>query len=499
MSVNALDQVLKSPRLPTLPAIAWEVVNLVSDPDVDVQVLANTLSKDPALSAKILKTVNSSYYAQSKPVSTMRQAVIFLGLNSLKTMALGFSLVSNLKQPHENGFDDTAFWKRSLYTAVAARTIANKVQMIDDEEAFMAGLLSDLGVLALEQVLGEQYHEILLKTGGQASSLAKFEQEALKTDHAEVGGALADLWKLPPPLSETIRWHEQPDEADAIAVPLARCVALGNRIADIYMGDEQSQAIAGAELAEMGKRWFDLNEVDLHELITSAAGNAAEVKKLFELPIADLEPPDVILARANETLMQMTIQVQQQTALLQQQNEALSQQATLDPLTRIANRGMFDQFVAETFKNCKEKNETASLLMIDTDHFKRFNDRFGHQVGDRVLVSQANLMNDLTPSCGLAARYGGEEFAIVLPGKDLATARNFAEQVRSSVMKIAMRSEDQCDMQISVSIGVATMSDRCFKDVESWIRAADRSVYEAKANGRNRVECHEPNERHAAA
>ena len=128
--------------------------------DVDIAEIARTISRDPALSTKILRTVNSSFYARSQHVSTISHALVILGLQSVKTLVLGFSLVTNLQKGKEKGFKHIDYWRRSIYSATAARTIASKINLVQQEEAFLAALLKDIGMLILDQVLGAEYGEI---------------------------------------------------------------------------------------------------------------------------------------------------------------------------------------------------------------------------------------------------------------------------------------------------------------------------------------------------
>jgi len=122
---ETLSMITDSPRLPSLPAVALEVLELTQQSDAKVGEIADAISKDPALASKILKTVNSSYYGLSQSVSTIQHAMLMLGMNSVKTLALGFSLLHGMKLGDgENTFDMMVFWRRSLYSAVVARTLA---------------------------------------------------------------------------------------------------------------------------------------------------------------------------------------------------------------------------------------------------------------------------------------------------------------------------------------------------------------------------------------
>src|SRR5437899_9233018 len=120
MNDQLLQRVRQCPNLPTLPTIAMQVLDLTQRSDVDITEIARIISKDPALSSKILRTVNSSFYGRSQSISTISHALVILGLQSVKTLVLGFSLVSNLAKTKARGFKHIIYWRRSIYAATAA-------------------------------------------------------------------------------------------------------------------------------------------------------------------------------------------------------------------------------------------------------------------------------------------------------------------------------------------------------------------------------------------
>src|ERR1700744_2940238 len=150
MNEALLQKIRTCPNLPSLPTIAVQVLQLAQKSDVDIAEIARIISKDPALSSKILRTVNYSLYGRSQHVSTISHALVILGLQSVKTLVLGFSLVTNLTKGKTKGFRHLSYWKRSIYGATAARTIAAKLGLVQQEEAFLAALLQDIGMLVLD-------------------------------------------------------------------------------------------------------------------------------------------------------------------------------------------------------------------------------------------------------------------------------------------------------------------------------------------------------------
>src|SRR5579884_3426436 len=135
MNEQLLQRVRQCPNLPTLPTIAMQVLDLTQRADADIAEIARIISKDAALSGKILRTVNSSFYGRSQNVSTISHALVLLGLQSVKTLALGFSLVSNLSPQKTQGFRHLVYWKRSIYAATAARSLATRLKLVEREEA----------------------------------------------------------------------------------------------------------------------------------------------------------------------------------------------------------------------------------------------------------------------------------------------------------------------------------------------------------------------------
>src|SRR5271154_6987763 len=127
MKADLVNRIKQCPNLPSLPAIAIQVLDLAAKADADIAEIARVISKDPAMSGKILRTVNSSFYGRSQHVSTISHALVILGLQSVKTLVLGFSLVTNLSKTKAKGFKHLVYWRRSIYAATAARTIANKM------------------------------------------------------------------------------------------------------------------------------------------------------------------------------------------------------------------------------------------------------------------------------------------------------------------------------------------------------------------------------------
>ena len=493
MNQQLIERIHQCPNLPSLPAIAMQVLDLAKKVDVDIAEIARLICKDPALSSKILRTVNSSFYGRSQHVSTISHALVILGLQSVKTLVLGFSLVNNLSQNKSKGFKHLAYWRRSIYAATAARSLAAKVGLVQQEEAFLTALLKDIGMLVLDQVLGESYGEIHANVENH-EELVVAERRVLGMTHAEVGGLLATQWKLPPLLHVPIAFHHEPDKVEDPALrKLTELVAIAGRCADVFVDKEAAESIAAVRKLCQAQHGF--SETDVDEMLDAIGKRTKEVAGLFDINIPPASDYDAILKRANEALVEITLQSQQQatqlkqqTATLEQQNQSLKKQATTDGLTGLANRARFDAFLAEQFQAHRTVGKPLSLLLLDVDKFKSINDTHGHQAGDRVLKAIAAVLGNSARSQDLAARYGGEELSLVLPGTGRSTAAAIAESIRRSIEAKPTSAGPGLNLPVTASIGVATMEPGDpFREPAHLLKAADLAVYNAKGSGRNCV------------
>jgi diguanylate cyclase (GGDEF)-like protein len=199
-------------------------------------------------------------------------------------------------------------------------------------------------------------------------------------------------------------------------------------------------------------------------------------------------------------LREMAQKLSEREGELRAANEHLEQLALIDPLSGVANRRNFDETLTKTWKEAIRHRGPVGLLMIDVDHFKLFNDRYGHVEGDSCLRRVGKLLMNFACRPGdLPARYGGEEFAVLLPGASLAGARIVAERLRRAVEELCIANADAPLGQVSVSIGVASLVPSAGDKAQSLIEAADTGLYAAKRAGRNAVVAHSDLELAAAS
>jgi diguanylate cyclase len=194
-----------------------------------------------------------------------------------------------------------------------------------------------------------------------------------------------------------------------------------------------------------------------------------------------------IVEKQQELQLQL-VSSSEQVSELRRSLDNVRKEAMMDGLTGLYNRKAFDKQIRDCLEECEEFDATMVLMMLDIDHFKSFNDAFGHQVGDQVLRLVARTLTDNVKGRDIAARYGGEEFAIILPETTLTSGVKVADQLRRQIegKEVVNKSSQETLGRITLSVGVAQYKRG--ESVSEFIERADAALYQAKRNGRNRVE-----------
>ena len=196
------------------------------------------------------------------------------------------------------------------------------------------------------------------------------------------------------------------------------------------------------------------------------------------------------LTQINGMLQQEIIDRQQAQAALQTANHELERLTTSDGLTQVANRRCFDQYLAQEWRRLMREQQPIALIMCDVDYFKLYNDTYGHQAGDDCLRTVAMTMSQaVNRPADLVARYGGEEFVVILPNTELSGAIAIAQTIRAAVNHLNLTHEtSEIGNRLTISLGVSSMIPGQIGSPEALIAAADRALYRAKQQGRDRVE-----------
>ncbi len=480
-------------NFPSPPGVATHIIELARDPDIEMGKVARALSLDSALATKILRIANSPLYAQRRKSDNLRQALVVLGLNATLTLALSFSLVKSLRTGKSNGLDHGWYWRRALLAATAARALGDAMHQTLAEEIFLAGLLQDVGMLALDQALPDLYRDCA-ELQRDHVALAAHERRRLEADHARVGAWLMRTWNLPERLYRAIEHThdvEQRPTSDP-ALVFQRCVALSGPLADLFLLDPSKRPFPETALA--AERALGLDKTAFGQVLGTVGAMIPETEAIFESDALAREHPELVLEQAREVLMLRSLVALKEMNTLRIAAESstsraleLEEETRRDAMTGVYNRAYLDQVLAREFDNATRHGWPLSVAFADLDNFKRINDRYGHQAGDRILQATARILRSNTRETDIIARYGGEEFVVVLPATDAATAHAICERIVTAFQTTehVIGSEHA---QVTISIGCATHApDNAFEGASAFVDAADRALYTAKLRGRNRT------------
>jgi diguanylate cyclase len=300
--------------------------------------------------------------------------------------------------------------------------------------------------------------------------------------YAYVAGTMPDLKR---DIDTAIAQHQPFTEEFAAELSKRHCTGDGQ--VDMVETGGRLQTVI-----EQVRRYLDDQAGDIGNFgqtldnFSSAIGHSQPVDKIRKL-IADLIEETQEMAERNYTLESRLGKIAGEVNELRENLEVVQREALTDALTGIPNRKFFDTRLTEAAQEAVRNHETMSLLLCDIDHFKRFNDCFGHQIGDQVLKLVARTLSDSVKGRDTPARFGGEEFSIILPRTNLKQAVFVANEIRSAVIRrriIAKESGAQYG-NLTLSFGVAEY--RPEEPIGDLIRRADAALYHAKHAGRDRV------------
>ena len=262
-------------KMPSLSTTVSKVLEICSRPDTVPNDLNRVISLDPVLAGQVLKLINSAYYSLMNKVTSLTRAIIMLGLNTVKNLALSTAIIRSVSQAKKSrALPIRAFWAHSIAVGVMAKLLAagRGLSLAEREEYFVAGLLHDLGKIPI----GDEYTEVLARVETAQNPLVTVEQQVLGLDHEEVGAMIATKWKLNAVLTDAICHHHAPELAAAAHRDLVATVAL----ADFY--------VCLFDIGDAGNRYPDPSRLESllaqcqlawDDLVDLAASVEAEIRK----------------------------------------------------------------------------------------------------------------------------------------------------------------------------------------------------------------------------
>ena len=289
-------------------------------------------------------------------------------------------------------------------------------------------------------------------------------------------------------INETLKAHGALSDADLelIYETYVSPLRLSERIDDVgsQVKDEIEQVMAMIDAAAGSANSYTESLADMSVKLGQSKDREG-LRAIVESLVHTAKEMEASNHKLEERLSASKLEITQ----LQNNLEVVRTESLTDPLTQLANRKFFDNALETAIADARAKNEPLSLMMTDIDHFKKFNDSFGHLTGDQVLRLVATSVKQNVKGQDTAARYGGEEFAIILPNTVLRSAITVADHIRRAVMtkELMKRSTGEHLGRVTISLGVATLHKN--DTPQMLIERSDKCLYAAKRHGRNRVMC----------
>jgi two-component system, cell cycle response regulator len=501
-------KIWSSSQLPTLPTVAVRLLDLSRNPDADLKDVIAVIKADPAISAKILKSTNSSFFGFRSEVTSIERAVPLLGTTVVTSLALSFSLVEAAMNDGPLAAHYNDFWMQSLVQAAAAETLAKHCGRGLDCEYFLTGLLIDIGRLAMLKTVGADYGRLLEAAQQQDRDLHEVERERLGFDHVEIGVQLMKHWKLPDALAAAAASHHiplgsVPEQQSSPYFELIKSSVVAAAVGDYFC--HSNKGLALTRLKRLTHALYDFSPQRLNWFLGETKDRVDQAGELFRVDTGELCHPSDLMALANDQLAQLAMkehlagtqaavqrnEIEREKQELESRNRELQILAIRDPLTNVYNRAYFNDALAKEIERGRQTASTVGVIFSDIDKFKPLNDTYGHQFGDRVLQRVATAFGEVLRRCDVLARFGGEEFVVLVSRPTEKGLAKLAERIRARVEAEDVRLENT-RIPVTVSLGAAlTIPPRedgnPGNTAELLIEAADSAMYRSKENGRNQA------------
>ena len=478
------------------PSVALDLIELGKNPEAELNEYARVVEVSRSLSAKLLATSNSSWFAPRQPIATVKRALAMIGLRQVRMLAISYCLEGLYHALDLDDADAHAYWEAGLCTAIAARELSSALDPARADEAFAVALLQDIAVAVMAE-LNPDYVWRLREAEAPIAEQMIYEVQRFGLDHAEAGGDIARVLGLPETYQRAIAAHhgqalaDDSAEADVIRRVIRTVAWLPH---DIRCWAPRDVARFGDLLEEqLPGRWDDAEafmdsvQTDFAELVGQSAGDAVAATVLRQLC-----HHAAVQAAADITEMvgEAHVAAQQQERLsnifegvVTEQLEA-AHRAEHDPLTGLLNRSGFERRVNDLMADVPANKVPVALAFFDCDGFKATNDRHGHDAGDALLTGIVSRIRASVRDSDLICRWGGDELVILFLGLSEETFVEVAQRTQASVMRDPIMWQG---VELSPSVtGGLVWTDAVTPDFEvaDLVTQADVNLYVAKRHQR---------------
>ncbi len=293
---QSLMRRLGDSSVPTLPEVAVKVIQLVGNPNATLKQFAEVVQNDQALTGRLLRSANSAAFAQRQPVTQLQRAMILLGLDRLKAMALGFHL-SQAAAKDDGEFSFKRLWAQSIFRAWAAFRLTEFFDRTITGEAFIVGLMLDAGVPMMPKLVGPDYMKVVNPSDIPAKQY-QTELDTFEFTHVDVMAALAKMWKLPSLLTAPILNHHTSPDSMSPTDPSSILQAVAYFVGTLNLESVEGQAPTGAAVAA-ARRLFGLGPEDVQKVFKNAAADFRSSKEMFSHILDGSLSIEQILTNAN--------------------------------------------------------------------------------------------------------------------------------------------------------------------------------------------------------
>lgn len=486
--MNSIENVLNSDRLPSLPKIALQIVEIAKSPDPDLREVTLAIQCDPALCAQFLKISNSIIFGFGKKTLDIAGAISKLGLNMVQSVALGFYLKPSKSQGNAWDCMLQKYWWRSLVQACAAEELGLMIDEKNASQYFLGGLLQDIGILAILRTNESSYAETIASC--DRPDFLEIEKAAVGFDHVEVGVGLFEKWGIDPELTRSIGLHHNPISASQlknesnIRVAMRTASLFADKLFSKVPGNRFYAENSQLELELLLKNRFEFDLSTEDELFEDVERRIVGIGHAFSIKIGDIPSSEELLLAASEMLSQLAVK--------SMMNRSTDDQSIRDPMTGLYNRRKLDEVEIAKIDHM----DSVGVLFIDVDQFKVINDSFGHQSGDDAICLVADALKEAVRDNDVVIRYGGDEFVVIL--------KNVSDESLAHVAhRIATQLEQSCksnSVQSTITLSIGGVHEELSKfesvrdnHINKLIERADHAMYEAKRRGGNRISYAAPN------
>jgi HD-like signal output (HDOD) protein/GGDEF domain-containing protein len=504
-----------------------ELMRLAEQPRVDARALKDCVAQDPALTCKVMRVVNSSLYGLNRPVSDLNQAIGLIGLKPLKLLVLGFNLPDAL-------FAEVAarelqwYWTNTLTRAVAARLLAEQLWRQSGDEAFIAGLLQDIGILVLLRELGEPYAKFLTGVIDEKCHLASLEQDTLGFDHNQLSAALLARWQLPQKLVDAIAAPKKMARLSRMSPPegdLPQILHLAEMLMQLV---GQRRLVVLSDLLEAGKLYRGMTKSKLASLVEGLQPQVDQLAESLSLELSEERDYVQMLVEAHRQMAALGEQIAGESASGSKEDQAYSQLLAhtnelsdamrnfLTPGEKREEEGKrwsarhaahreeqilrADNMVDFTeckdgsalarklvagANRCRERRQELSLLLAEPNVFDVHSDPQGVLASDQARKALTRACRVFDHDRVTLVTLSLERTAIILIDCERRSAISVANHAIAEIARGSSHgSRESGDLATTLSIGVATMSvvPRNF-DADRMIESAARCLSAARACG----------------